>query len=512
MAEAAGYVYWKQKSRIFEKQTESRKTVNICFMCDLHLPFDETAIYYDVLDWAIAEIKEQKPDCIIFAGDVTCDGNIGVYRAFIEKMNGISIPFLYIPGNSDLRNPESRDEIKSMASPCVNVINGVKIFAVNDCDGTISDETYALLEQADENSVVFMHHPLKWLTPDELSKKKSWRCAHPEPMLFYGHLHLFEQMGNDVSLQAMDPDKAIGECPCITFYNTETKSLEKVYFECPMPEDFGEYLGISCYGIEEQFSFAIEQGVRCVELRSNCVYFDAERLSELVDAWRKNGGKSLSIHLPNFIGYEDGKVVESSDLDSVLEVAERIGADRLNQHAPSVPMGVVKAHPEAIAEIAAHLGKKLNQLSRTITIGVENMHMNPGAPADDTRHFGFLPEECLQFMHLLDENCKHCVGINLDVGHARNNIPYSQTYQVGTWYAQVGKHIVSYHMHQVLEENGTFENHMAITEPYGRLISYASFFRCWEDGKINKAPIVLEMRPKDAYETTLKTFGRFREK
>ena len=53
--------------------------MNICLMCDLHLPFDKNALQYAVLEWAIDDIKRENPDCIIYAGDVTCDGNKEVY-------------------------------------------------------------------------------------------------------------------------------------------------------------------------------------------------------------------------------------------------------------------------------------------------------------------------------------------------------------------------------------------------------------------------------------------------
>ena len=57
------------------------------------------------------DIKNNSIDCIVFAGDVTCDGNIDIYRSFIKLMQGLNIPFLFIPGNSDLRNPEYKDDI-----------------------------------------------------------------------------------------------------------------------------------------------------------------------------------------------------------------------------------------------------------------------------------------------------------------------------------------------------------------------------------------------------------------
>ena len=84
-------------------------------MCDLHLPVDRNALQHDILNWAIADIKKKGPDCIVCAGDVTCDGDINVYQEFILKMNAVDIPFFYIPGNSDLRNFDSANKIKIVA-------------------------------------------------------------------------------------------------------------------------------------------------------------------------------------------------------------------------------------------------------------------------------------------------------------------------------------------------------------------------------------------------------------
>ena len=144
--------------------------MKICFMCDLHLPFDKNALQYDVLNWAIADILKKQPDCIAYVGDVTCDGNEEVYDCFINKMSDMSIPFLYIPGNSDLRFSESRSSIKEKASQCKNIINNVTIFALNDCDRTISDEQFNEINTADEESIVFMHHPIKLHTEDTYTR------------------------------------------------------------------------------------------------------------------------------------------------------------------------------------------------------------------------------------------------------------------------------------------------------------------------------------------------------
>ncbi len=33
--------------------------MKICFMCDLHLPFDVNALQYDVMKWAMADISKK---------------------------------------------------------------------------------------------------------------------------------------------------------------------------------------------------------------------------------------------------------------------------------------------------------------------------------------------------------------------------------------------------------------------------------------------------------------------
>jgi len=478
--------------------------LKICFMCDLHLSFDKNALQYDVLEWAISDIERKNPDCIAYVGDVTCDGNIAVYKWFVKRMQRTQIPFLLIPGNSDLRCKDSCNEIKRICSKCENDFDNVKIFAVNDCDAKICDEQFRLLEKADETSIVFMHHPIESLSPEHAQKMLKWCNNHKRTLVFHGHLHEAKIDENRISLQAMDPDKAIGECPCITYYDTDTKELRPVYYFSPVPKDFKEYFGVSCYNPIDHINFCIENGLKNLELRPNCIDVDQKELARHIAKWRKNGGETLCIHLPDVV-YKDGRV-NTTDIDQFIELAIQLYADRLTQHVPCVSVGTVKSEPIVLEKICDYLAGKYNKVTHKIIIGVENMHMTATEKPDDTRRFGYTPEECIQFMKLLGRKCDHKVGINFDIGHARNNAPFSQKYQISTWLSQIGRYIVGYHIHQVTLTDGKPNNHMPITDIYGNLISYASLFKYWSLGKINKVPIIFEMRPQGAYETTLKTF------
>ena len=309
---------------------------------------------------------------------------------------------------------------------------------------------------------------------------------------------------NTISLQAMDPDKAIGECPCITYFDTKNKELKQEYYFSPVPKDFYENMGVSCYDTIKHIDFCTENKLKNLELRPNCIGCDQNELAERIAKWRQCGGENLCIHLPD-INYNGGNI-NSKNIDLFINLANSLKVDRFTQHVPVVSVGTVRSDSLVLEHICDYLAKKLNGVDHEIVIGVENMHMTEKDKADDSRRFGYLPEECIEFMKTLGAKCKHKVGINFDIGHARNNIPYSQKYQISTWLCQIGKYAVGYHIHQVTLTDGKFNNHMPITDIYGELISYASFFKYWSMGKINKAPVIFEMRPQGAYETTLKTF------
>ena len=314
--------------------------MKICFMCDLHLPTDKGALQYDVVDWAVVDISKKKPDCIVFVGDVTCDGDERVYDEFIERISALDVPFIYIPGNSDMRSPESRASIAKKASPCKSVVGDVTLYAVNDADATVSEDQLAALAEADAESIVFMHHPFADIKEPSRTAMLEWRESHKDTMLFYGHLHRSVTEGRSVSLQAMDPDKAIGENPCITYYDTQTGQLRKIYYFCPVPTDIYNYFGISCYDCIAQLNFATQKELRFVELRPNCIDADLEQLKAAVESWRAAGGEQLSIHLPD-VGW-DGGVVAGEKHERAMELVKLLRAERVTQHVPKVSLQKVR--------------------------------------------------------------------------------------------------------------------------------------------------------------------------
>ncbi len=479
--------------------------MKICFFCDLHLPTNLNALQYDALDWLILDTKEKSPDLIVYAGDITCCGNKDVYISFIEKMKCLGIPFLFIPGNSDLRDHSSYELLKTISSPILTIKDGVKIFAINDCDRTINEQTFIELEKLDNNSIIFMHHPISELLEPYKSRFLTLRKNKPSCFLFFAHNHIFNINAKDVSLPALDPDKSIGSSPAIAYFDSQSKQISLSYFDCPIPKDFVQNLGLSVYDFERDINFAIKNHIGYLELRPDC-YNSGKPAINLINKWKKTCGKQLSIHLPE-ISFKNRMVVLDKNLDKLLAFAKMVKATRFTQHVPLASLESINQDQQSLDKIAKALCKKLMPLGNGITLGVENMHMTEGEQADDSRRFGYTPEECIAFMNALKKVCPFFIGINFDVGHARNNAPFSSIYQISTWLAMVGNYAVGYHIHQVtLGENG-FNNHMPITSVYGNLISYASLFKYLSQNKINIAPLILEMRPSDAYPISFCTFN-----
>lgn len=485
--------------------------MKICFMCDLHLPFDKNAMQYDALEWACCDILKSRADCVVVVGDYTANGELFPLDWFNEKMKSLNAPVVMIPGNSDMRTPENVEAFDKTASPVVNKIGDCTIIAINDSRGKFDDSVLDVIENADKNTIVITHHPYYQIFSEKGNGLVKWREKHPEVRMFYGHLHESKRVNNDISLQALDPDKAIGENPCITYYDTETDSLCKSYYYCPVPQDFYEYIGISCFNPIQDINYAIEKGIKYIELRPAAAKFCKEERKALINAiekWRSVGGKGLSLHAPG-VSYVDGKVGDRDEWEKFIQLANDTKCDRITLHVPNVSL-YTATKENALEPISDFVKEMLSFIHEGCVIGVENMHMKKSEQADLNRGFGYIPCECISYMKLLRGKCKQNIGINLDVGHSRNNSPFSQRYTLSSWYSQVGEYAVGYHIHQVTKGDNGFNNHMPITDVYGCLISYASFFRAWSKGQLKKAPVILEIRGLDGeYKPSVELFEKY---
>lgn len=468
--------------------------MKICLFCDLHLPEHPEAIQYDVLRWALADLQKKHTDALVVPGDFTIHGDIAPAEIFLTAVKALSIPYVVCTGNSEYRNAETKEYFRALASPTITEIGeGWKVIALHDGECRLTDEDFEALDAADDHCIVAMHHPFGSLPSPHRERLTAWREMHPTVPVFFGHLHYTKDDGDTHMLPAADPDKTAGEHPEIIYYDTETKKLEKASYFCPIPPDFFRHIGLSCYHPVNDIPYAAENGIGCIELRASASSIDVVVMENLLANWRNCGGTCLSLHTPELADC-NGNPASAAEWDNFVAFANRVQCSRVTIHVPRVHLSVLENNPQILEKIANFAAEYIEKLPTGCVVGMENMHTESGETADN-RRYGYIPQECLHFISLLRQKCTHTVGMHLDAGHARNNMPLVERYALSTWYAEVGRETVGYHIHQVLLTKKGMDNHNPITNFYGPLICYASFFKLWSRGELNHAPVILEIRP-----------------
>jgi len=311
-------------------------------------------------------------------------------------------------------------------------------------------------------------------------------------------------------VRGLDPDKAVGGPPALVFFDLHGTRWQRRELSFPLGacgewserdrEEFVELLGISSMGDPLWgLDFAAGSGVRCVELRSRTASeasVPREILHQKISAWRACGGTYLSWHMPN-LSWDDtlGRVTDLEAWQKSLDVAMELGVQALTIHVPRVPTRLMAKGSDTRRMFADILAQTLTPaVDRDITVGIENLHMRAGEPADTSRGFGYLPSECLEWTAEIRDCLGHeHVGLLLDVGHARNNAPFSTEFTLGQWYALVGTETVGYHLHQVARFQTGLKNHQPIPSPFGPLVSFSSFLWAWKTRQLNHRPMFLEI-------------------
>lgn len=475
----------------------------LAFLADLHLPYRTDTVPYDVLRWALAE--SASADLLVVAGDFTAAGDREAIDAFASILAASPVPTVVLCGNAEYRStPENAAAARALESPVLSRVGDWTVLSLRDGGGTIPDEVFDALTRADRRTLVVGHHSLRSLPEPHRSRMTAWRQAHPDTMLFTAHHHRFLRPDpHTVELPAADPDKAIGEEPSILFYNTDSGEVRQSLWHSALPADFADHIGISCRAPAMDIPYAAAHGIRMIELRPDAVQADRPALLSLLARWRACGGTTLSLHAPDV--HDDP--AKNGAWAAFAAFAAEVGADRITLHVPRVSVAQVRADGALLSRMAGYVGDALSALPPSLVIGVENMHMTAKDTPDDRRRFGYLPDECRAWRDALAAVAGKVCGLHLDVGHARNNKPYSEKYTLSAWYADIGREITGYHLHQISRDGGVWENHTPIDSWYGPLISYVSFFDAWNRGQLAKAPLILEIRTPRGYEKTVEMLG-----
>ncbi len=483
---------------------------------DLHLIDEASTAQHACLEWAVERLSKKKVDLLVVLGDITAHGTPGAADSFQKCINRLNTPKLVVLGNSDVRSPQHSSEIEKLKSGNVIKCNGFVFIGLNTEHSIIEQHEREAIANIpnDQPVLIFLHHNIEALNSESRDWLLRWVDEHTVSLIVTGHLHKCIEYKlkntNIVTIRGLDPDKAIGGAPAIEYFRyQEGKWIKEIeLYQSSILEGWSSIdrdklihmLGLSCFNPIQGIEFAINNNIQCLEFRPEASALD---LRDLVSKWRKTGDTILSIHLPELKWNQELQQVEGVTVcKKVIEWAFELGAQMFTIHVPNVPVGQMTNETITWKRFSDAFYDLFHSCIQNVKIQIENMHMTREEIDDNYRRFGYIPDECIQWVNELNYrlNTNH-FKILLDIGHARNNAPYSEKYPLSAWYHLTGNLTGGYHLHQVVMSNGVMENHKPFYGLYGPLISLGGFIWAWKQQVINHAPIFLEIRDStESYE------------
>lgn len=480
--------------------------MRLAILADSHLPDCGDSAQEAALRWAVSAARDAGADWLVAAGDLTAAGEPVPAERAAAILAGGGVPHASTPGNAEWRDPQAGEAVcrlltvEDEAAPVATVDTATGAVPVAE-----RDRVERRLARCPA-PVLVTHWP-----PDELpDADRDWFAGLVErftpEILVAGHKH-FDAMrifaGRPLHLvRGLDPDKAKHDLPAFALLERDGTGWRRrdIGFPAADPrrwpsvakQAFLKHLGVSLMGRPAVAGIceALAEGVGVLELRDETVLITPrDELSAAVRAWREGGGHCLSVHVPN-VRWREGGVEGAEKFQAVAALARDLAADRATVHVPRARVADLADRDVRHRLLQAYVFGLAPLVERGVSIGIENLHSNKGETADDGRGFGYLPDECLDWIGELRSALPDGrFGLHLDIGHARNNSPFSQSWTLGRWYATVGREIVGYHLHQVGKGN-----HQPFATPFAPLLSLASFFWAWGGGQLRPAPMILEIR------------------
>ncbi|MBE6601541.1 MAG: hypothetical protein E7637_03415 [Ruminococcaceae bacterium] len=489
-----------------------KKTVAI--LCDMHLSADTNSSQYAFFLRAVESIRRRGITRIFTLGDLTAFGDPLAWDLYLDAVRDFE--HLEILGNADVRNPHTVALLESRVKNSETQIGERRVVGIQTPCGEIADADWARLELLHDGDVILLHYYLDALK--EPSRTRFFELIESRALtVLHGHKHLDmdDTVGRSrvLGFRGLDPDKAIGGYPSVvyvSFGETVECEREELSLDPQLLHDVSRFFGISCLHLYEDLQYAIDRNIRYAELRCDKKSFACEpALIELIEEWRRVTGGFLSVHMPN-LSLKDGVLTGGDRFREVLDFALLVKADHLTVHPPRrTSRRAVLDDSACFDEFLSYYVEAVRKLPRNVTVGIENLHCEPGEKCDENRCFAYNPEEVTLWIDAINEALGEPfrVGHVLDVGHARNNGSFAKQYPISRWYAMMGKRAVAYHIHQsVRVEDGQLKNHRPLDCWFGPMINYCGFFHAWETGVINRAPIFLEVKGWENHERSLAGF------
>ncbi len=488
--------------------------MKIAVICDLHLPKYQNSMQCDILDWAIKTIITERADLTIVAGDITAFGEKDAFYHFVKKIN--ALPNVITLGNSDLRDTLTKEKIiRDYGSNTRVSHDDCNIYCLNEPTTHLSDINKEFLQGVNNHNVIITHHNLEAF--DEESRDFLLKILTEKKLLFiHGHKHFdtMRKLGEStlMGIRGLDPDKVYG-LPAVSFFefvNGSYTTYEKCYsLKLDNDFDFSDYIGMSCYNFDKDIDYAISAGIKSIEIRLRMVSDNLDEIKKKILAWRKSGGRYLSVHMPD-LKNADGRVAGTDTWHKAAAMALELGANGLTIHVPKAAYLDMIPQSQLWREFSDIMFETISMFPNDVKVGIENLHLTPGMKNDPNRIYGCIPEECIGWINELNSRFAYeRVGAVFDIGHASNNGILSSIYTRSSWYELIGKKTVAYHIHQVKKIDGSLANHKSIDDWFGMNISYVSFLMAWQKNQLNHRPMFLEMSVVENVEKSIKALDDF---
>ena len=470
--------------------------LKIAILADLHLTDNPRSVKLKVLDWALDEARRRNAGLLAGIGDLTATGSAVQSELLSGRIAACGIPFCATPGNAECRESPAGALRQNIPAPA-----GVPLFLADSAADRLDAETLRRLGNLPENGgfLLATHCPPSMWPEDQRAVLNAAVARRAVTEVIAGHVHA----DGPGTLRGLDPDKAAGGPPALSVFSRHANG-DWSREDCAMPgvdpadwteaarAAFRRVLGVSCmYDPFGVLAEAAELGIAVAELRYGTTGSGNADILAALERWRNRGGRILSMHLPSLTAKDESQAV----LEKAVRNAVELGCDRVTLHVPEVRAGEYPALKTRLAGDCSRLLVPL--LEHGIRVGIENLHTINGKCAPEERVFGCTIPECADWLAALRERTgSEEIGFHLDIGHARNNAPFSQTMNVSDYYNAPGLPINGLHFHQVRQQpDGTFRNHGPLEGFYDKLIALGGYFLAREGGLLNAdAPVILEIQ------------------
>ena len=489
-------------------------TTKIGVLCDLHLSKYNTSAQHAFLQKAIERMQQDNITTVICLGDITSFGEISAWNDYQEALSGFT--HYEVLGNSDVRDSATIDFFLSKTGTADFMVGNRRVIGLDTPYGEITDIDRQRLNTIKDGDVLFLHHYISSLNEES----RNWLTAliHEKTLtVLHGHGHrIFDEKYNHTQvwgMRGLDPEKAIGGYPSFNYLIISDDEIKLE--ECPLtaseqtPVDASRYFGLSCVDNHRDVLYALEHGIKYIELRCNGNNWKPEAdLLPLLDAWRKKTCGYLSIHMPN-LKWTDSTITGKEQWQTACEYAVLTGADGLTIHPPRIRLAQMPQGKETWNEFLEQYVKVAKTVPSHVKIGIENLHLEKNDTTDENRPFGCTTTEVSLWIDAINQALEQPgrVGHVLDVGHARRNKVLTQMYPISRWFDIMGQETVAYHIHQVATTEKGMTNHLPITSWFGPFINYTAFFHCWETGQLNHVPIFLEVKGSENFAASIQGFA-----